>query len=470
MVKGAPAKMQQTMMEQMMKQAMSGAGGMPGGSPFGAPGASPFGAPPGGAGSPFGAGFPTPPAAGAPGFGATASAPSSQTVDVTAKPAEPASAPSSTAASASSTTPSAAAAGATSPPPFGTEPAAPTATKEEAAKEEGTKEAPAKEGAAKAEPAASAAAAAPAASSSVFGDVDPAAEKAKAEAASNVPPAGGGTFFADAEVVGSAGAGMGEGSIPGADAGATNGGGGAAGGMFSMDTIEKLLEDPKVQEMVYPYLPEGMRNPDTFKWMMSNPAYRQQMEEMLTNMSTDDLNAMGGGNFDMNSPEVKAQFDAIGTSPEEVIQKIMADPELAMAFQKPNVQSAIMDCSNNPQNYMKYVNDPEVMQVFEKVRARARELVAAEFDAAALPDARACFGGSFWRCRARMHADDRCYCRRLSPSVSPAADARLVPAGSQHPDAAHGRHAAHGHAASHAGHTAAATVGRPAECTESSCL
>ncbi|XP_008464160.2 uncharacterized protein LOC103502106 isoform X1 [Cucumis melo] len=48
-------------------------------------------------------------------------------------------------------------------------------------------------------------------------------------------------------------------------------------------------------------------------------------------------------NFDLSSPEVKQQFDQIGLTPEEVISKIMANPEIAMAFQNPRVQAAIMD-------------------------------------------------------------------------------------------------------------------------------
>lgn len=35
--------------------------------------------------------------------------------------------------------------------------------------------------------------------------------------------------------------------------------------------------------------------------------------------------------------------DQIGLTPEEVISKIMANPEVAMAFQNPRVQAAIMD-------------------------------------------------------------------------------------------------------------------------------
>lgn len=38
--------------------------------------------------------------------------------------------------------------------------------------------------------------------------------------------------------------------------------------------------------------------------------------------------------------------DQIGLTPEEVISKIMANPDVAMAFQNPRVQAAIMDVSN----------------------------------------------------------------------------------------------------------------------------
>ena len=36
-----------------------------------------------------------------------------------------------------------------------------------------------------------------------------------------------------------------------------------------------------MQKLLYPYLPEGMRNPQTFEWMMSNPEYRIQLEQMM---------------------------------------------------------------------------------------------------------------------------------------------------------------------------------------------
>ncbi|KAK3142548.1 hypothetical protein QOZ80_4BG0348010 [Eleusine coracana subsp. coracana] len=60
---------------------------------------------------------------------------------------------------------------------------------------------------------------------------------------------------------------------------------GASGPMLSIETIEKMMEDPAVQKMVFPYLPEEMRNPESFKWMLQNPMYRQQLQDMLNNMA-----------------------------------------------------------------------------------------------------------------------------------------------------------------------------------------
>ncbi|CAH8317216.1 unnamed protein product [Eruca vesicaria subsp. sativa] len=148
-------------------------------------------------------------------------------------------------------------------------------------------------------------------------------------------------------------------------------GAGKGGSGLSVEALEKMMEDPTVQKMVYPHLPEEMRNPETFKWMLKNPQYRQQLQDMLNNMSgsgewdkrmTETLK-----NFDLNSPEVKQQFDQIGLTPEEVISKIMQNPDVAMAFQNPRVQAALMECSENPMNIMKYQNDKEVMDVFNKI-------------------------------------------------------------------------------------------------------
>lgn len=145
-----------------------------------------------------------------------------------------------------------------------------------------------------------------------------------------------------------------------------------SGPMLSIDTIEKMMEDPAVQKMVYPYLPEEMRNPESFKSMLQNPMYRQQLEDMLNNMGAspdqwDNRMVDHLKNFDLSSPEVRQQFAQVGMTPEEVVSKIMANPEVAVAFQNPKIQTAIMDCSQNPLNIVKYQNDQEVMDVFMKI-------------------------------------------------------------------------------------------------------
>uniref|UniRef100_M1C4U2 Protein TIC 40, chloroplastic n=1 Tax=Solanum tuberosum TaxID=4113 RepID=M1C4U2_SOLTU len=112
--------------------------------------------------------------------------------------------------------------------------------------------------------------------------------------------------------------------------------------LMSVDALEKMMEDPTVQKMVYP------------NNMGGNPEWDNRMMDSLKN-------------FDLSSPEIKQQFDQIGLTPEEVISKIMANPDVAMAFQNPRVQAAIMDCSQNPLSIAKYQNDKEVMDVFNKI-------------------------------------------------------------------------------------------------------
>lgn len=149
--------------------------------------------------------------------------------------------------------------------------------------------------------------------------------------------------------------------------------GGAAGADSSTPgtgSMLDMLKNPEMQKMLYPYLPEPMRNPETFDWMLNNPEYRAQLEGMLSQQ-------MGAGappavqelmqGVDMNPDKMKAQFDALGMSPEEFIQKVMSDPELATSMTKPAVMAAIAECTQNPMNIFKYQNDEEVMKVFEKM-------------------------------------------------------------------------------------------------------
>ncbi len=70
------------------------------------------------------------------------------------------------------------------------------------------------------------------------------------------------------------------GSAPSGGGGAPDGNGAGAGGN-TMAMLERMMTDDNLQKMLYPYLPEPMRNPETFKWMLSNPEYRQQLEAMM---------------------------------------------------------------------------------------------------------------------------------------------------------------------------------------------
>ncbi len=143
---------------------------------------------------------------------------------------------------------------------------------------------------------------------------------------------------------------------------------GGSGGMMNM--LESMMEDPKMQEMFYPYLPEPFRNPETFKWMMNTPEIRAQIEQQLDqamsgNMSPDMANMMGqagGMGADYNQ-----QFEQMGVSPEEVMKKIMERPDLAAKFQNPKVQQAMMDITQNPQNISKYYADTDVMSLMTEM-------------------------------------------------------------------------------------------------------
>jgi hypothetical protein len=56
--------------------------------------------------------------------------------------------------------------------------------------------------------------------------------------------------------------------------------------------MEKMLRDPNMQKMLYPYLPEPMRNPDSIEWMLNNPEVRKQMEQVFA-QSVSSLHSAG---------------------------------------------------------------------------------------------------------------------------------------------------------------------------------
>ncbi|KAF9602119.1 hypothetical protein IFM89_025164 [Coptis chinensis] len=157
-----------------------------------------------------------------------------------------------------------------------------------------------------------------------------------------------------------------------------------AGSVLSVEALEKMMEDPTVQKMVFPAFRPGFMSVlykqacllftrgdeesnyfqmDASKSTVPSTAGRYAVCTLLNNMGGsgewDNKMMESLKNFDLSSPEVKQQFDQIGLTPEEVISKIMANPEIAVAFQNPRVQAAIMDCSQNPLSIAKYQNDKE---------------------------------------------------------------------------------------------------------------
>lgn len=55
----------------------------------------------------------------------------------------------------------------------------------------------------------------------------------------------------------------------------------------------------------------------------------------------------------------------------QLITKIMEQPELAAAFQKPKVMQAIMEAQQNPMAIMKYQDDPDVKMVRPALNANS---------------------------------------------------------------------------------------------------
>ena len=52
-------------------------------------------------------------------------------------------------------------------------------------------------------------------------------------------------------------------------------------GDATIEMLEHFLRDEEMQKLLYQYLPEPMRNKETFDWMLQNPEYRAQLEGML---------------------------------------------------------------------------------------------------------------------------------------------------------------------------------------------
>ena len=324
---GGPEKLKQMAMEQAMKQVMKRAGlpampasGPAGANPFaamaGAGGANPFVAmaSAGGAGSPF---------AGMPPFAMP-----------TAPTAEGSPLPPPYFSGAAGTTP---------PTDIDVVPTAPAAgVVKEAAKEE--EETPVVS-ATPPPPAAPKASAAPPPPSPV-----PATDsKPKRSLFEDVEPAAASTSYVAEPAI--------EAGAPEAATAAAAGPGSAPSASAMLD----MLKDPAMQKTLYPYLPEHMRNPQTFEFMLSNPEMRSQLEGMMAQQAAA-INApeMQEMMKDVDVDKVTQQMSEMGVTPEQMMQRVMADPELAMLMTKPKVMSAMMEMNKNPMAMLKYQSDPEV--------------------------------------------------------------------------------------------------------------
>lgn len=312
-----PKSPQQMMTEMMMKQAMNvmGAKG-PGASPFGAAGG--MGMPPGFGMPPSpGFGMPPPPSASSPAVDVSATSVKSQDSSASPKKGEKFSSRIGSKESSSSGNPlnpaSSSLGGLDVVEPVVKEPSSGAST--------------------------SAGSKRPSSFSFTDVNLDDAAAKAAASAYEQQQQSGGG----------------GGGSLPGS-------------GDSMMNMMETMLRNPEMQKMLYPYLPEPMRNPDSIEWMLNNPEVKKQMATMFEtqNMMSPQMADMMKS-MDFNQDKVNAQFNELGLKPEDVISKVMSNPELAQGFSNPKVQAAIIDISQNPMNVMKYQNDPEIMKILNEV-------------------------------------------------------------------------------------------------------
>ena len=87
-------------------------------------------------------------------------------------------------------------------------------------------------------------------------------------------------------------------SSGGAGEGSGSGGGGEAPPQkkISSELLDGFFRDPSIQQMFYQHLPEEMRNPETFEWILSNPENRAQLEAMVEAQAGNlDPNAFAGG-------------------------------------------------------------------------------------------------------------------------------------------------------------------------------
>ena len=100
--------------------------------------------------------------------------------------------------------------------------------------------------------------------------------------------------------------------------------------------MQDMIRNPEMQKLMYPYLPEFMRNPETFEMLLSNPQYKDQLKGIMLQMKAGGMGGPSGMSMpDINSPEVQEQFAQMGMKPEDVLTQIMSDPELGASVPRP---------------------------------------------------------------------------------------------------------------------------------------
>ena len=156
-------------------------------------------------------------------------------------------------------------------------------------------------------------------------------------------------------------------SASAAAAASTSGGGG--GGKFSAGLVDQFFKDPAIQEMLYAHLPEPMRNPETFEWVLNNPENRAHLEAMIEAQGAGLDPGMKAALASLDNAEVGKRLESLGVSPADMLQKIMGEPDLAAAIQKPAVMQAIMEMQADPMAVVKYQGDADVMLVVNRMAA-----------------------------------------------------------------------------------------------------
>jgi len=110
-------------------------------------------------------------------------------------------------------------------------------------------------------------------------------------------------------------------------------GGGTEWDSRMMDTLKNFdLNSPDVKQQFgkfYCYLPHILQDMSFLRGGSICPCFRYESFHILLSYFL--------------TFYIFSSSDQIGLSPEEVISKIMANPDVARAFQNPRVQAAIMD-------------------------------------------------------------------------------------------------------------------------------